>query len=93
LLALSGIMLSIGSARGDFWSIKLSLAGFEPRLRLKAQPIETEEPVHKILLEFPAIHYLPLFLKILLLDTKTKQSFIATLVMHYLYIIYSTGLG
>jgi hypothetical protein len=37
------------------------------RLRLKAQPIE---PVYKISLEFPVIHYLPLFLEFLLLDTK-----------------------
>jgi hypothetical protein len=36
---------------------------FEPRLRLKAQPIE---PVNKISLEFPVIHYLPLFLEFLL---------------------------
>jgi hypothetical protein len=36
---------------------------FEPRLRLKAQPIE---PANKISLEFPVIHYLPLFLEFLL---------------------------
>ncbi len=53
---------------------RLRLAGFEPRLRLrlKAQPIEPEEPVHKISLEMPVIQYLPLFLKLLLLDTKIK---------------------
>jgi hypothetical protein len=39
---------------------------FEPRLRLWAQPIE---PVYKILLEFLVIHYLPLFLEFLPLDT------------------------
>jgi hypothetical protein len=49
---------------------RLRLAGFEPRLRLKAQPIEPEEPVHKISFEIPVIQYLPLFLKLLLLDTK-----------------------
>jgi hypothetical protein len=43
---------------------------FEPRL--KAQPISPEEPVHKISLEMPVIQYLPLFLKLLLLDTKIK---------------------
>jgi hypothetical protein len=40
--------------------LRLRLAGFESRLRLKAQPIE---PVHKIPLEIPVIRYLPLFLK------------------------------
>jgi hypothetical protein len=44
----------------------------EPRLRLKAQPIETEEPVHKISLEIPVIQYLLLFLKLLQLDAKIK---------------------
>ncbi len=53
-------MLSIGSARRDFWRL---------RLRLKAQPIE---PVHKISLEIPIIQYLPFFLKMLQLDTKIK---------------------
>jgi hypothetical protein len=52
--------------------LRLRLAGFEPRLRLKAQPIEPEEPVHKISLEMPVIQYLPLFVKLLLLDTKIK---------------------
>jgi hypothetical protein len=35
--------------------LRLRLAGFEPRLRLrlKAQSIEPEEPVHKISLEMP----------------------------------------
>jgi hypothetical protein len=42
------------------------------RLRLKAQPIEPEEPVNKISLEMLVIQYLPLFLKLLLLDTKIK---------------------
>ncbi len=56
-------MLSIGSARGDFRSLKL---------RLKAQPISPEEPVHKISLEMPVIQYLPLFVKLLQLDTKIK---------------------
>jgi hypothetical protein len=53
-------MLSIGSglAKGDFQSL---------RLKLKAQAIE---PVYKILLEFPIIQYLPLFLDLLLLNTK-----------------------
>jgi hypothetical protein len=36
---------------------RLSLVGFEPRLRLKAQPIEPEESVHKISLQFSVIHY------------------------------------
>jgi hypothetical protein len=69
-----GIMLSIssGSAREDFRSLRLRLAGFEPRLRLKAEPIESEEPVHKTLLEMPVIQYLPFFLKLLVLDTKIK---------------------
>ncbi len=54
--------------------LRLRLAGFEPRLRLrlKAQPNEPEEPVHKISLEMPVIQYLPLFLKLLLLDIKIK---------------------
>ncbi len=47
---------------------------FEPRLRLrlKAQPTEPEESVHKISLEIPIIQYLPLFLKFSLFDTKIK---------------------
>ncbi len=45
---------------------------FEPRLRLKAQRIEPEEPVHKISLEISVIQYFPLFFKFLLLDTKIK---------------------
>jgi hypothetical protein len=45
---------------------------FEPRLKLKAQSIEPEEPVHKISLEILAIQYFSLFLKLLLLDTKIK---------------------
>jgi hypothetical protein len=52
--------------------LRLRLAGFEPRLRLKAQPIEPEEPVHKISLEMLVIQYLPLFVKLLLLDAKIK---------------------
>jgi hypothetical protein len=40
--------------------LSLRLDDFEPRLRLKAQPIE---PVYKISLEFPVIYYLPLFLE------------------------------
>jgi hypothetical protein len=48
---------------------RLRLAGFEPRLRLKAQSIES---VHKISLEMPVIQYLPLFVKLLQLDTKIK---------------------
>ncbi len=54
--------------------LRLRLAGFEPRLRLrlKAQPIEPEESVHKISLEIPIIQYLPLFLKFSLFDTKIK---------------------
>jgi hypothetical protein len=44
-------------------TLRLRLAGFERRLRLKAQPIEPEESVHKISLEIPVIQYLPLFLK------------------------------
>jgi hypothetical protein len=63
---------SLGSAREDFRSLRLRLAGCEPRLRLKVQPIEPEEPVHKISLEIPVIQYLPLFLKLLQLDTKIK---------------------
>jgi hypothetical protein len=37
--------------------LRLRLDGFEPRLRLrlKAQPIESEEPVRKISLEFSVI--------------------------------------
>jgi len=35
--------------------LRLRLDGFEPRLRLKAQPIEPEEPVRKISLEFSVI--------------------------------------
>jgi hypothetical protein len=65
---------------------------FEPRLgrlrlrlRLKAQPIEPEEPVHKISLEIPVIQYLPLFLKLLLLDTKIKLNYSF---QHLLCIIY-----
>jgi hypothetical protein len=65
---------------------------FEPRLRFKAQPIEPEEPVHKVSLEFALFQYSPLFFKSLLLYTKIKQSFIAKLV-HYLYIMYSIGSG
>ncbi len=42
------------------------------RLRLKAQTIEPEGPVHKISLEIPVIQYFPLFVKLLLLDTKIK---------------------
>jgi hypothetical protein len=50
---------------------------FEPKLKrfklqLKAQPIEPEEPAHKISLKFSVIQYLPLFLKLLQLDTKIK---------------------
>ena len=54
--------------------LRLGLAGFEPRfrLRLKAQPIEPEESVHKISLKIPIIQYLPLFLKFSLFDTKIK---------------------
>ncbi len=54
--------------------LRLRLAGFEPRLRLrlKAQPIEPEEPVYKISLKIPVIQYLPSFLKLLQLDTKIK---------------------
>jgi hypothetical protein len=52
--------------------LRLRLAGFEPRLRLKAQPIEPEESVHKNSLEMPVIQYLPLFVKLLQLDTKIK---------------------
>ncbi len=52
--------------------LRLRLAGFEPRLRLKAQPIEPEESVHKISSEIPIIQYLPLFLKFSLFDTKIK---------------------
>jgi hypothetical protein len=50
---------------------------FEPRLRLrlKAQPIEPEEPVYKISLKIPVIQYLPSFLKLLLLDTKIKFNY------------------
>jgi len=55
--------------------LRLRLAGFEPRLRLKAQPIEPEEPVYKISLEIPVIQYLPSFLKLLLLDTKIKFNY------------------
>jgi hypothetical protein len=55
--------------------LRLRLAGFEPRLRLKAQRIEPEEPVYKISLEIPVIQYLPLFLKLLLLDTKIKFNY------------------
>jgi hypothetical protein len=55
--------------------LRLRLAGFEPRLRLKAQPIEPEEPVYKISLEIPVIQYLPSFLKLLLLDTKIKINY------------------
>jgi hypothetical protein len=51
-------MLSIGSG---------SMV-FEPRLRLKAQPIE---PVYKISLELSVIHYLPSILTIL---TKKKKN-------------------
>jgi hypothetical protein len=51
---------------------RLRLSGYEPKLRLKAQPIEPEEPVQKISLEIPVIQYLPLFLKFLQLDTKIK---------------------
>jgi hypothetical protein len=53
---------------------RLRLSGFEPmlKLKLKAQPIEPEEPIHKISLEIPVIQYLPLFLRFLLLDTKIK---------------------
>jgi hypothetical protein len=65
-------MLPIGSARGDFRSLRLRIAGFEPRLRLKAQPISPEEPVHKISFEMSVIEYLPLFVKLLQLDTKIK---------------------
>jgi hypothetical protein len=75
--------------------LRLRLAGFEPRLRLrlkafrlKAQPIEPEEPeepVHKISLEIPVIQYLPLFLKLLLLDTKIKFNYSF---QHLLCIIY-----
>jgi hypothetical protein len=54
---------------------RLRLAGFERRLRLKAQPIEPEEPVYKISLEIPVIQYLPSFLKLLLLDTKIKFNY------------------
>jgi hypothetical protein len=58
-------MLSIGSGSMVFeprlGRLRLRLAGFEP-----------EEPVHKISLEMPVIQYLPLFLKLLLLDTKIK---------------------
>jgi hypothetical protein len=61
-------MLSLGSARWEFRSFKL---------RLKAQPIEPEEPVHKISLEVSVIQYLLLFLKFLLLDTKLN------LIIHY----------
>jgi hypothetical protein len=45
---------------------------FEPRLRLrlKAQPTEPEESVHKISLEIPMIQYLPLFLKFSLFEKK-----------------------
>jgi hypothetical protein len=66
---------------------RLRLAGFEPRLRLKlkAQPIELEEPVHKISLEIPVIQYSPLFLKLLLLDTKIKFNYSF---QHLLCIIY-----
>jgi hypothetical protein len=54
--------------------LRLRLNGFEPRLRLrlKAQPTEPEESVHKISLEIPIIKYLPLFLKFSLFDTKIK---------------------
>ncbi len=62
---------------------------FEPRF--KALSIEPEEPVHKISLEFALFQYLSLFFKFLLLNTKIKQSFIAKLVVHYLYIMYSIG--
>ncbi len=57
------------------WLLSLGSGGlgcFEPRLRLKAQPIEPEEPLHKISLKIPVIQYLPLFLKLLPLDTKIK---------------------
>jgi len=40
------------------------------RLRLKVKPIEPEELVHKISFEMPVIKYLPLFVKLLQLDTK-----------------------
>jgi hypothetical protein len=56
-------MLSIGLDRGDFRSL---------RLRLNAQPIDPQEPVHKISFEMPVIEYLPLFVKLLELDTKMK---------------------
>ncbi len=66
-------------------TLRLRLAGFERRLRLKAQPIEPEESVHKISLEIPVIQYLPLFLKLLLLDTKIKFNYSF---QHLLCIIY-----
>jgi hypothetical protein len=53
------------------------------RLRLKAQPIEPLEYMHKFSLKLPVIHYLPLFIEFLFLDTKLSLSFIATLVVHY----------
>ncbi len=67
--------------------LRLRLAGFEPRLRLrlKAQPIEPEELVHKISIEIPVIQYLPLYLKLLLLDTKIKLNYSF---QHLLCIIY-----
>jgi hypothetical protein len=49
-----------------FKRLRLRLAGFEPRLRLKAQPIEPGEPVHKISLDLHVIQYFTLFLKFLL---------------------------
>jgi hypothetical protein len=54
---------------GTFGALGSGSMVFEPRLRLKAQPIE---PVHKISLEMPVIQSLPLFVKLLLLDTKIK---------------------
>jgi hypothetical protein len=51
--------LSLGSGGLGSGSLVLSLGSG----RLKAQPIEPEEPAHKIPLEIPVIRYLPLFLK------------------------------
>jgi hypothetical protein len=84
-------MWSIGSGSMVF-EPRLRLAGFEPSL--KAQPIEPEELVHKISLEFSVIRYLPLFLKFLLLDTKMKFNHsLQHLYMQYIYIMYSIGSG
>jgi hypothetical protein len=64
-------MLSIGEARGTFGALGSGSSSmvFEPRLtlRLKAQSIE---PVYKTSLQYIVIHYLLLFLELLLLGTK-----------------------